>query len=102
MLCSETSARLAALEEAFSKVNQDHPDVAQHIQSEAEALRKLAQTTKELKKYQTVYGELSSSQPDLFQMTNQLQRKEDEIRRLRLLDSQHSQVIALTFRYRIF
>ncbi|KAE9411274.1 BRE1-domain-containing protein [Gymnopus androsaceus JB14] len=88
---SETSARLAALEEALSKLSQDHPDVSQHIQSEAEAIQKLAEATKQLAKYQTVYGELSSAQPDLSRMASELQRKEDELRRLRLLDSQHAQ-----------
>jgi E3 ubiquitin-protein ligase BRE1 len=88
---SDTAARLAALEEVLSKLNQDHPDVAQHVQSEAEALQKLAETTKQLTKYQTVYGELSSTRPDVSQMANELRRKEDELRRLRLLDSQHAQ-----------
>jgi E3 ubiquitin-protein ligase BRE1 len=88
--CRDTEARLLALEEALLKLKRDHPDVAQHIQSEAEALQKLTQATTQLTKYQNVYGELSGSSPD--QMARELQRKEEEIRRLRLLDSQHAQV----------
>ncbi|KAF9060655.1 hypothetical protein BDP27DRAFT_1236457 [Rhodocollybia butyracea] len=86
---ADTEARLSALEEALLKLKRDHPDVAQHMQSEAEALQKLTQATSQLTKYQNVYGELSGSSSD--QMARELQRKEEEIRRLRLLDSQHAQ-----------
>ncbi|KIK67228.1 hypothetical protein GYMLUDRAFT_858299 [Collybiopsis luxurians FD-317 M1] len=74
---SESEIRLAALEEVLSKSKQDRPDIAQHVQSETEAHRKLAEVTSQLTRYRNVYGELSQSDPS--QMPGELQR-------LRLLD----------------
>ncbi|KAJ3733513.1 hypothetical protein DFJ43DRAFT_994897 [Lentinula guzmanii] len=86
---SETEKRLSAHEEAFAKLNQEHPDVAQQIQSEAEALQKLTEVNSQLNQYQSLYGDLPSSDPD--PLKGELQRKEDELRRLRLLVAQHTQ-----------
>ncbi|KAJ3803280.1 hypothetical protein GGU11DRAFT_671167 [Lentinula aff. detonsa] len=86
---SETEKRLSAHEEAFAKLNQEHPDVAQQIQSEAEALQKLTEVNSQLNQYQSLYGDLPSSDPD--PLKSELQRKEDELRRLRLLVAQHTQ-----------
>ncbi|KAJ3755625.1 hypothetical protein EV360DRAFT_85738 [Lentinula raphanica] len=86
---SETENRLSALEEVLAKLNQDHPDVARHIRSEAEAQQKLVQIKTQLDQYQSIYGKLDATAPDSLQ--SELQRKEDELRRLRLLDAQHAQ-----------
>ncbi|KAJ3759134.1 hypothetical protein EV360DRAFT_42489 [Lentinula raphanica] len=86
---SETENRLSALEEVLAKLNQDHPDVSQHIRSEAEAQQKLVQIKTQLDQYQSIYGKLDATAPDSLQ--SELQRKEDELRRLRLLDAQHAQ-----------
>ncbi|KAJ3767436.1 hypothetical protein FB446DRAFT_328512 [Lentinula raphanica] len=87
---SETENRLSALEEVLAKLNQDHPDVARHIRSEAEAQQKLVQIKTQLDQYQSIYGKLDATAPDSLQ--SELQRKEDELRRLGLLDAQHAQV----------
>ncbi|KAJ3936524.1 MAG: hypothetical protein NXY57DRAFT_985221 [Lentinula lateritia] len=86
---SETETRLASHEEVLAKLNHDHPNVAHYVQSEVEARQKLAEVTAQLIKYQSLYGELSSVQPD--SLANELQRKEDELRRSRLLNAQHAQ-----------
>ncbi|KAJ4476997.1 hypothetical protein C8J55DRAFT_516353 [Lentinula edodes] len=86
---SETETRLASHEEVLAKLNHDHPNVAQYVQSEVEARQKLAEVTAQLTQYQNLYGELSSVQPD--SLVNELQHKEDELRRLRLLNAQHAQ-----------
>ncbi|KAJ3840279.1 hypothetical protein F5878DRAFT_675071, partial [Lentinula raphanica] len=86
---SETENRLSALEEVLAKLNQDHPDVSHHIRSEAEAQQKLVQIKTQLDQYQSIYGKLDATAPDSLQ--SELQRKEDELRRLRLLDAQHAQ-----------
>ncbi|KAJ3853747.1 hypothetical protein EV368DRAFT_38287 [Lentinula lateritia] len=86
---SETETRLASHEEVLAKLNHDHPNVAQYVQSEVEARQKLAEVTAQLIQYQSLYGEHSLVQPD--SLANELQRKEDELRRLRLLNAQHSQ-----------
>ncbi|KAJ3910319.1 hypothetical protein F5879DRAFT_789750 [Lentinula edodes] len=86
---SETETRLASHEEVLAKLNHDHPNVAQYVQSEVEARQKLAEVTAQLTQYQNLYGEFSSVQPD--SLANELQHKEDELRRLRLLNAQHAQ-----------
>ncbi|KAL0578744.1 E3 ubiquitin-protein ligase bre1 [Marasmius crinis-equi] len=83
--------RLAALDQACSKLDAEQPDIARHIQGETEALQKLSEVSAELEKYRTVYGELSSLQPDAGQLASQLQQKEDELQRLRLLEQQREQ-----------
>ncbi|KAJ3748942.1 hypothetical protein DFH05DRAFT_1591193, partial [Lentinula detonsa] len=86
---SETEKRLSAHEEVLAKLNQEHPDIAQYIQSEAEALQKLTEVNSQLNQYQSLYGDLPSSELD--PLKGELQRKEDELRRLRLLVAQHTQ-----------
>lgn len=96
----ETETRLASHEEVLAKLNHDHPNVAHYVQSEVEARQKLAEVTAQLIKYQSLYGELSSVQPD--SLANELQRKEDELRRSRLLNAQHAQVGSLVSVVRLF
>lgn len=69
------------------------------MQAEADARQKLADVTIQLKRYQEIYGDASSSSstsdtltPDVKQLADQLKLKEDEIKRLRLLDIQRGQV----------
>jgi E3 ubiquitin-protein ligase BRE1 len=62
------------------------------MKSEADALQELSKASRELEKYKAVYGDHSTLPPDASKLADQLQKKEDEIRRLRLLDTQHGQV----------
>ncbi|KAJ4483234.1 hypothetical protein J3R30DRAFT_3447116 [Lentinula aciculospora] len=86
---SETETRLVALEEVLAKLNQEHPDIAHHVRSEAGARQKLSEVTAQLTQYRTLYGEFSLTQSD--RLESELQRKEDELRQLRLLNVQHTQ-----------
>ncbi|KAK7472721.1 E3 ubiquitin-protein ligase bre1 [Stygiomarasmius scandens] len=86
-----TESKLAAYEEALSKLDENHPDLGKHLKAEADALSKLSDISAHLAKYQSLYGDLSSMSPDLSRLAAALQEKEDELHRLRLLDSQRSQ-----------
>lgn len=55
--------------------------------------RKLLDVTKQLERYQAVFGESTSKQPaDVQVLTQQLHAKEDEIQKLKLQDQQREQV----------
>lgn len=73
-------------------MDNDQPDIRQHITAETEARQQLADVKKQLEKYQSVYGDTSSSTPDIQQLSAELQKKEDEVQKLRLLDTQRSEV----------
>ncbi|THV02428.1 BRE1-domain-containing protein [Dendrothele bispora CBS 962.96] len=83
--------KLTVYEKTFSKLQEDHPDVAKHIEAENDALQKLADVSAKLERYQAVYEDLTSMSPDVAKLTVTLQEKEDELHRLRLLDSQRTQ-----------
>ena len=50
-----------------------------------------AKVQKELDKYQAVYGNASSVPPESAQLSEQLQRKQDELDKLRLQDKERKQ-----------
>lgn len=83
---------MSALETALSTLSNDYPDIAQHIQAEAEARQKLIETTKRLESYQNVYGESSSLPADVQALSAQLRKKEQELEKMRLEDTRHIQV----------
>lgn len=82
----ETEAKLTALQQSLSAIREEQPDIARHIASEAATREELAAVTAELSKYRSLLGEPSSSD-----LTRQLQAKEDELQKLRLLAEQHQQ-----------
>ncbi|KAG0695705.1 BRE1 E3 ubiquitin ligase-domain-containing protein [Suillus ampliporus] len=82
----ETQAKLTALQQSVSTLQEGQPDIARHIASEASAREELAAATTELSRYRSILGEASSSD-----LTRQLQVKEDELQKLRLLAEQHQQ-----------
>ncbi|KAF9568023.1 BRE1-domain-containing protein [Agrocybe pediades] len=88
---SELERRLQALETAFSDFDKDHPDVAKHMQAEAEALEQLSKARKELDKYQRIFGSSSSLSPDASHLAEQLRAKESELEKLRLLERQRQE-----------
>ncbi|KAF9263329.1 BRE1-domain-containing protein [Marasmius fiardii PR-910] len=94
---SNVKERLATLEQACSNLDEDNPDIARHVQAEAEALQKLSDVSAQLERYRTVYGEFSSLQPDVSQLASQLQQKEDELQRFRLLDKQREQTETMLY-----
>jgi E3 ubiquitin-protein ligase BRE1 len=70
----------------MSTLREEQPDIACHITSEASAREELAAVTTELSRYRSLLGEASSSD-----LARQLQVKEDELQKLRLLAEQHQQ-----------
>ncbi|KAI0745838.1 BRE1-domain-containing protein [Earliella scabrosa] len=81
---SAAEDRVAALEKTLS----GRGDVAK---SEAEVRRQLAQVQKELDKYRAVYGNASSLPPDVAQLSEQLQRKQQELDKVQLQDKEREQ-----------
>ncbi|KAF9469928.1 BRE1 E3 ubiquitin ligase-domain-containing protein [Collybia nuda] len=83
--------RAAALEQTLSIFQDDHPNVVEHMKAEADAIQKLAEARTELEKYKAVYGNHSTIPSDASELSEQLKQKEDEIERLRLLNTQRAQ-----------
>lgn len=83
---------MTALEKAFSTYQSDHPDVAQHMKTEAEAIEQLSQVKTELEKYERTYGPLSTLPPDASHLAAQLTSKERELEQLRLMERQRQEV----------
>jgi len=86
--------RAVALEKTLLLFKNDHPNIVEHMQAEADARQKLSAVEAQLEKYKTVYGDPSSFPLDAYKLAEQLQQKEDENHRLRLLDTQRSQAEA--------
>ena len=82
---SAAEGRVAALEKTLS----GRGDAAK---SEAEVRRQLAQVQKELDKYRAVYGNASSLPPDVAQLSEQLQRKQQELDKVQLQDKEREKV----------
>jgi hypothetical protein len=100
---SAAESRASALEQSFAMFDDDHPDIMKHIKAETEAREQLADITKQLEKYQSIYGDLSQLPPDVQGLEAQLRLKEDEVQRLQLVDKQRAQVSrANMFRRRPF
>ncbi|KAJ7680562.1 BRE1 E3 ubiquitin ligase-domain-containing protein [Mycena polygramma] len=81
--------RAAAVDQTLSIFQDDHPNVVQHMEAEANALQKLAAASAKLEKYEKTYGDLSSLPPDVAQLAEKIRVQEEEINRLRLMDAQH-------------
>lgn len=84
--------RAAAVDQTLSIFQDDHPNVVQHMEAEANALQKLAAAAEKLEKYEKTYGDLSSLTPDTAQLAEKVRVQEEEIKRLRLKDEQHVKV----------
>lgn len=97
LICPDSAAenRAAALEQTLSIFQDDNPNVVEHMKAEADALEKLSEVRSQLEKYQAVYGDPSTLPPDISVLARQLQQKEEEIKRLRLLENYHNQVSSL-------
>ncbi|KAG1809354.1 BRE1-domain-containing protein [Suillus subaureus] len=82
----ETESKLTALQQSMSTIQEEQPDIARHITSEAATREELAAVTTELSRYRSLLGDPSSSD-----LARQLQAKEDELQKMRLLTVQHQQ-----------
>ncbi|KAG5654397.1 hypothetical protein H0H81_003221 [Sphagnurus paluster] len=83
--------RVALLEEALSKYQADHPSVSKHMEAEVKTRQRLVDLQAELDKYKAVYGDPSTYPSDSSTLVERLQEKDEELRRLKLLDTQHTQ-----------
>lgn len=89
MFISEAEAKFEAFEQVLATLNKDHPDVAQHIKAEATAREELAKSMTELSRYRSIFGD--SSALDTRTLTQQLEAKDGELQKLRLLTEQQAQ-----------
>lgn len=81
------------MENSLSFLQDDHPDVAQHIRAEVEATQHVAELSRKLKEYETIFGPgLSSQSPDVQALAEELRKKESEIEKLHLLEQQREEV----------
>lgn len=87
MYLRAAETKLGALEQSLSTLRQEHPDIAQHIASEVSARENLAQLSKELAHYKSVLGQAAETNG----LAQQLQEKESELQKSRLLAEQHAQ-----------
>ncbi|EGN99683.1 hypothetical protein SERLA73DRAFT_167589 [Serpula lacrymans var. lacrymans S7.3] len=82
-------AKVAALEKSLSSLQEDHPDIVQHVKNETELRQELAGVMKQLEQYRSIFGH--SAPPEVRNLSEQLQQKEEEIRRLKLSETQQKQ-----------
>ncbi|KAF8839476.1 BRE1-domain-containing protein [Paxillus ammoniavirescens] len=85
----EAADQSMTLDQALSTLHEDHPDDAQRIASEVSVQEELARASKELARYRSIFGESSSLETHA--LAQQLQAKEDELKKLRLLTEQQAQ-----------
>ncbi|KAH7929827.1 BRE1-domain-containing protein [Leucogyrophana mollusca] len=81
-------SKVAPLEQSLASLQTDHPDVALHVQAEADARQRLTEALKELEQYRSVLGDQSTLPPDERRLAEQLQQKEEELRKSRLVTTQ--------------
>ncbi|KAJ7772537.1 hypothetical protein DFH07DRAFT_734059 [Mycena maculata] len=89
--------RAAAVNQTLSIFQDDHPNVVQHMEAEADALQKLAAATVKLEKYEKTYGDLSTLLPDVAQLAEKIREQAGEIERLRLINDHHTKDKAPVF-----
>ncbi|KAL4074257.1 BRE1 E3 ubiquitin ligase-domain-containing protein [Scleroderma citrinum] len=89
----EAEIKWTSLEQSLSTLQQEHPDVAQHIAGEASAREDLARVSKELARYRSILGEAA----DVSAFSQQLEAKDAELRKLHLLAEQQTQAESSLF-----
>ncbi|KAH9892516.1 BRE1-domain-containing protein [Cubamyces lactineus] len=94
---SDAEARAFTLEKALAALDSERADIAKLSRSEAELRQQVDQLSKQLERYQTVYGNASSMPPEAAQLSEQLQRKQVEIDKLQLQDKQREQAESALF-----
>lgn len=80
------------MEQTFSIYQDDQPDIVQHMKAQADALEALSLVKSELEVYQSAFGPLVTMSPDVAQLKEELEKKEAELRQLRLLETQRKEV----------
>ncbi|KAI0318263.1 hypothetical protein OF83DRAFT_1117143, partial [Amylostereum chailletii] len=80
--------RITVLETILGSYEEKHPEIAPHIRAEVDLRRQLNDATKQLNRYRSTYGESSSLPPDMDQLSKELARKDEELRSLKLQESE--------------
>lgn len=80
--------RVKALEDLVTSMQQDQPDLSQHI---SETATKLVQVSAELSNFRKVFGDLSQLPPETAELAARVQALSEEAERLRLLNRQYEQ-----------
>ncbi|KAI0819960.1 BRE1-domain-containing protein [Trametes gibbosa] len=88
---SEAEARVATLEQSLASLEGNQSDQVKSAQREAELHNQVQQLQKQLERYQAVYGDTSSLPPETTQLSEQLQRKQDEIEKMLIQEKQREQ-----------
>jgi len=83
-----------ALEKTLASCESEHSDVFKHAKAEAHALEELSKANAVLNQYQNTFGNLLSLPPDIAQLAEQLQLKETELEKLRLVIREFETVCA--------
>lgn len=93
----DAQTRAAAVEQSLADLNEKHPDVAKHVQSEAEVRQLYAQAQDRLEKYERVYGSGSGSNgagpSDTKSLMDMLAEKEEALRKMKSLKRQHDEQV---------
>lgn len=96
--CSSSNVRLEGLEASLSLLQKEHPDITQHVHSEANIRERLIHVERELDRYRATYGESSIAfPPDAGELSHRLRQKDGELRELRLQLSQRDEVCSAVF-----
>ena len=88
---SQAEGEATAMRATLESLDLERPDLASHLRSEADARRQLAAANDLLTRYLSTYGESSSLPPQTRELSEQIKRKEEELKGLRLQDSQREQ-----------
>ncbi|KAH9858793.1 BRE1-domain-containing protein [Lenzites betulinus] len=88
---SDAEARVTTLEKSLAALEDDKADVVKSAQREAELQHQVERLQKQLDRYQAVYGNGSSLPEEAAQLSEQLQRKQDEIEKMLVQEKQREQ-----------
>lgn len=72
---------MSVVDQAFSSLDCDRPDIAPHVRAEAEALEQLAKAKAELEEYRRIFGGPST---DIVRLAEQLRAKDAELEQIKL------------------
>ena len=84
----------SVLETILASYEAKHPEIAHHARTQVELSKQLDEATRQLNRYRSIYGEPSTLPPDVTRLSEALAKKEEELRALRLQDTERAQAEA--------
>ncbi|KAI0031751.1 hypothetical protein K488DRAFT_86539 [Vararia minispora EC-137] len=88
---AHAESEVAVLRSTLENLDATNPDLAEHIRSEADVRRQLAEVSNLLARYKATYGESSTLPPETHELSERLQDKEGELKALKLQVAQREQ-----------